>query len=185
MGFMMRQKIEKFANGIFSYEKTFLELSDREIQLTVIAGKEAEASFVVHNDRGTPIRGFCLCNSEFITLKEDTFEDEENVVEILLNAANLDPGTIINSVIDVITEYGESSVLVRAEIVPSYIETSIGQTSDLFHFANLAISNPHEAKDLFKTEDFKKIIIGNSPEYKNIYRNLSGSSNTALVHLPV
>ncbi|MBR4344663.1 MAG: hypothetical protein IKP88_18500 [Lachnospiraceae bacterium] len=177
----MRQKIEKFANGIFSYEKTFLELSDKEINLTVIAGKEAQASFIVRNGNGTPIRGFCLCNSEFIILKEDAFEEEENEVEVILDASKLDSGTVINSVIEVITECGEDSVLVKAEIVPSYIETSIGQIGDLFNFANLAISNPHEAKDLFKTEDFKKIIIGNSPEFKNIYRNLSGSSNTALV----
>lgn len=181
MGFVMRQKIEKFANGIFSYEKPLLELSDSEIKLTVIAGKETQASFIVSNDHDLPMRGFCLCNSEFITLKDDTFEEDENEVGIILSAFNLETGTKVSTVIDVITEFGEASVVVEAEIVAPYIETSIGHTSDLFHFANLAISNPHEAKDIFKTEDFKKIIIGNSPECRNIYRNLSGAANTSLV----
>ena len=176
----MRQKIERFANGIFSYEKPELLVSETEIRLEVIAGKESQASFYVSNDRNTSVRGFSLCKSEFITLKEESFEGEENEVGFIFSAANLNPGTIVSSVIEVITECGEASVYIEARILASYIETSVGQTSDLFHFANLAIRSPHEAGTLFKTEDFKRIIIGNSPEYRNIYRNLSGASNTSL-----
>ena len=177
---VMRQKIERFANGIFSYEKPIPRVSESEIKLKVIAGKEIQSSFIVSNDRGIPMRGFCLCKSGFVTLKEETFESEENEINFVLSAANLEKDTDVSTNIDIVTEFGEAQVHIEAYVVPSYIETSIGPISDLFQFANLAISNPHEAKDLFKTEEFKKTIIGNSPEYKNIYRNLSSASNTPL-----
>ena len=179
-GLRMRQKIERFANGIFSYEKPELMISETEIKLEVIAGKESQGSIMVCNDKNTSVRGFCLCKSEFITIKNENFEGTENEIKFVFNAANLNSGTTVSTNIEIITECGEASVYVEAEILNSYIETSVGQTSDLFHFANLAIRNPHEAENLFKTEDFKRIVIGNSPEYRNIYRNLSGSSNTLL-----
>ena len=177
----MRQKIEKFANGIFSYEKPALMVSESTLELKAIAGKETVGSFVVSNDRHTKVRGFCLCKSEFISFRDEIFEETENEVTVIFNAANLEPQSRLNSVIEIITECGEYTLPLDLEVTASYIETSIGQTSDLFHFANLAISNPQEAKDLFKTEDFKNIVIGNAPEYRNIYRNLSGSANTSLV----
>ena len=74
----MRQKIERFANGIFSYDKPLLQISETEISLRVISGKETEASFIVKNDHGTKVRGFCLCESEFIILKNETFEEADN-----------------------------------------------------------------------------------------------------------
>lgn len=177
----MRQKIEKFANGIFSYEKPALMVSESTLELKAIAGKETVGSFAVSNDRHTKVRGFCLCKSEFISFRDEIFEETENEVTVIFNAANLEPQSRLNSVIEIITECGEYTLPLDLEVTASYIETSIGQTSDLFHFANLAISNPQEAKDLFKTEDFKNIVIGNAPEYRNIYRNLSGSANTSLV----
>ena len=177
----MRQKIEKFANGIFSYEKPALVVSEKSLSMTAISGKETQGSFVVSNDRNTKIRGFCLCKSEFISFRNETFEDEENEVTVIFDASNLEEQTKLTTMVEIITECGEYSLPLELEVSPAYIETSIGQTSDLFHFANLAISSPQEAKDLFKTEDFKRIIIGNSPEYRNIYRNLVGASNTALV----
>ncbi|MBR4816698.1 MAG: hypothetical protein IKZ73_05445 [Lachnospiraceae bacterium] len=177
----MRQKIERFANGIFSYDKPLLDISESEIKLTVISGKETEASFIVKNDHGTKVRGFCLCESEFVILKNETFEETENEIFFTFSGLNLDADTTINTEILIITECGEAVVSVEAEVVAAYIETSVGQTGNIFQYANLAISNPLEARDIFKTEDFKRIIIGNSPEYRNIYRNLSGASNTALV----
>lgn len=177
----MRQKIERFANGIFSYDKPLLEISETEMTLKVISGKETEASFIVKNNHGSKVRGFCLCESEFVIIKNETFEEAENEVFFTFNGVNLDADTTINTEILVITECGEAVVTVEAEIVAAYIETSIGQTGNIFQYANLAISSPVEARDIFKTEDFKRIIIGNSPEYRNIYRNLSGASNTGLV----
>ena len=177
----MRQKIEKFANGIFSYEKPELIVSESVLELKAVSGKETIGTFVVSNDHNTKVRGFCLCKSEFISFKNEVFEEAENEVTVIFSAANLEAEAKLNTVIEIVTECGECSLPVELEVAASFIETSIGQTSDLFHFANLAISNPQEAKDLFKTEDFKRIIIGNAPEYRNIYRNLSGASNTALV----
>ena len=145
----MRQKIERFANGIFSYDKPLLEISETEITLKVISGKETEASFIVKNNHGSKVRGFCLCESEFVMIKNETFEEAENEVFFTFNGANLDADTTINTEILVITECGEAVVTVEAEIVAAYIETSIGLTGNIFQYANLAISSPVEARDIF------------------------------------
>ena len=133
----MRQKIERFANGIFSYDKPLLQISETEISLRVISGKETEASFIVKNDHGTKVRGFCLCESEFIILKNETFEETDNEVFFTFNGANLYADTTISTEILVITECGEAVVTIEAEIVEAYIETSIGQTGNIFQYANM------------------------------------------------
>ena len=74
----MRQKIEKFANGIFSYEKPELIVSESVLELKAVSGKETIGTFVVSNDHNTKVRGFCLCKSEFISFKNEVFEEAEN-----------------------------------------------------------------------------------------------------------
>lgn len=176
----MKKKIEQFANGIFSYEKPELIVSDDLISIDAVAGKIAESSFSVKNSMSKPVRGFCKSENVLISFKNESFEGDENEILFNFDATNLDAGNIIKTTIEVITDCGETEIAVDVRIISSYIQTSVGQTFDMFHYANLAMTNPQEAKDLFKTEEFKSIVIGHNPEYKNLYRNLSGSANTAL-----
>lgn len=176
----MKRKIEQFANGIFSYEKPKLIVSEDLISIDAVSGKVAELSFTVKNDMQKQVRGFCKSENVLISFKKESFEGIENVVEFTFDAKNLDAGNLIKTTIEVITDCGEYEIGVDVRIVSSYIETSVGQTFDMYHYANLAMLNPQEAKDLFKTEEFKSIVIGHNPEYRNLYRNLSGTANTAL-----
>lgn len=176
----MKQKLEQFANGIFCFEKPQLVLSDDVISIDAVSGKQAEGTFSIYNNLNKPIRGFCICDSGLVSFKENSFEGTDINIEFIFDAKNLEAGTIVKSVIDVISDNGEAEIMLEARIVSSYIDTSVGQTCDLFHYANLAMSNPQEAKDLFKSEQFKNIVMAHAPEYMNLYRNLSGSANTAL-----
>jgi len=176
----MKQKIEQFANGVFSYEKPALEVSEDLIAIDAVSGKLAEGSFVVRNSAYKNVRGFCIGQSGLISFKNNSFDGVENTVEFTFDASNLDAGLIVKTSIDIITDCGEREVAIDIRVVSAYIDTSVGQTCDIFHYANLAMGSPQEAKDLFKTEQFKDIIIAHSPEYKNLYRNLANASNTAL-----
>lgn len=176
----MKQKIEQFANGVFSYEKPSLELSEDLISIDAVAGKLSEGSFVVRNSANKNVRGFCIGHSSLISFKNNSFEGVENIVEFSFDATNLDAGLIVKTSIEVISDSGEKEIALDVRVISAYIDTAVGQTCDIFHYANLAMGNPQEAKDLFKTEQFKDIIIAHSPEYKNLYRNLANASNTAL-----
>lgn len=176
----MKQKIEQFANGVFSYEKPSLLLSEDMISLDAVSGQQMEGSFIVQNDMNRSLRGFCISECPLVSFKNESFEGVENNIEFVFDARNLDAGIIIKTVIEVISDSGETEIGLNVRVVSSYIDTSVGQTYDLFHYANLAMSSPQEAKDLFKSESFKDIVIEHSPEYKNLYRNLAGAANTAL-----
>lgn len=176
----MKQKIEQFANGIFTYEKPSLLVSEDIISIDAVSGKMMEGSFIVQNDMNTPVRGFCICESPLVSFKSDSFDGVENKIEFTFDSENLDAGIIVKTFIEVISDSGEVEIGLNVRVVSSYIDTSVGQTCDLFHYANLAMSSPQEAKDLFKSEMFKDIVIEHAPEYKNLYRALAGSANTAL-----
>ena len=74
-----------------------------------------------------------------------------------------------------------------AQVEAPYINTSIGKIKNLFEFANLARMDWAEAKKVFRSEEFERVILKNEERYHVIYRNLlkSISTSQALEEFPI
>ena len=175
----MKQKIERFANGIFTYESPVIEISEESLYINAISGKKHEGSFVVHNSNSTKIRGFVSSSCDNISFPVENFEGTDNEIAFVFDATFLEAGTEIATVINIVSDCGEARINVNVNVGHASISTSLGNLSDIFHFINLAMGNTEEARELFKSEAFKNVVIKNSPGFGNLYRSLVGAPNTS------
>ena len=176
----MREKIERFAKGIFSYNNPQLITSVGSINIPAEAGKTAEGSFVVSSSASVPFKGFVVASDSLITFEKNTFFGTENEIKYRFDATYLDINDNVQGSFTVISEYGEVDIPFQAKCRVPACHTSIGPASDLFHFTSLAQSNWAEARDLFKSEEFRNTLTYYNSEYDTLSTALLKSGNISL-----
>ncbi len=176
----MREKIERFAKGIFSYNNPQLLTSVASINIPAEAGKSVEGSFVVSSSGAVPFKGFVVASDSLISFEKNTFYGAENEIRYKFDAAYLDINDNVQGSFTVISEFGEIDIPFQAKCRVPACHTSIGPASDLFHFTSLAQSNWAEARDLFKSEEFRNTLSYYNSEYDNLSTALLKSGNISL-----
>lgn len=185
----MREKIDRFANGEFEYELPILQASVDCIHISIDAGKQYEGSFSISNSANRTMKGFLYSSSRLLTFDESTFSETtysgstfigaDNTITYKFDASYLNPSDIIKGNITIVSDCGEVVLPFVVTILPPAIKTSIGKVRNLFEFANLARMDWTEAKKVFRSEEFEKIVLKNEKRYHAIYRNLVKSISTS------
>lgn len=175
----MKEKIERFSNGIFEYELPVICISENEIRITVQAGKVYEGSFTISNSAGRKMTGNVYSSNRCMQIQEASFNGVTNTIGYRFNAKNLKSREKIHGEFNIISDLGEISLLFTVEIEAPYGMSSMGKIKDLFQFTNLARMDWSDAKKMFRCEDFERIFLENEGRYKAIYRNLLGSISTS------
>lgn len=175
----MKDKIERFSKGIFEYELPFICLSEEEIRITVEAGKTYESSFTISNSKLRPMSGVIYTSNRWMLIENDSFEGTENAIIYRFNAAFLKAGEEFHGEISVISDCGEKILPFHIQIEVPHFMTSLGKIKDLFQFTNLARMDWSEAKKVFRSADFERILLSNEERYKFLYSNLIKSISTS------
>ena len=175
----MKEKIERFARGDFEYELPSLQVSVEEIVIRVEAGKQYEGSFTIGNSAQRIMKGLLYSSNRLLTLSQTSFIGKEINITYRFDATYLKPADIIEGKIVIICDCGEITLPFTAHLEAPAINTSIGKIKNLFEFANLARMDWTEAKKVFRSEDFERIILNNEEKYHIIYRNLLKSISTS------
>lgn len=177
--FVMREKINRFAKGIFLFEKPDLSISVDRINLIVPKGEKAEGSFSVSaGDR--KFKGIVFSSQSLFYFDNPSFYGTNNLIKYYFDASNLDVNDRFEFSITIVTEFGEVSIPVTCKVTSVSFSTSIGPVSDVFQFANLAQTNWSEAKQLFKHPQFHDVFSGSDKDYELSIRALQGSGNVSL-----
>lgn len=175
----MKEKIEQLARGEFEYELPFLRISVEEISFSVEAGKQYEASFHISNSMNRIMKGIVLSSDRLLTLGISAFRDKECIVTYKFDASFLKPSDIVSGNITILSDCGEAVLPFEVHVKAPVINTSIGKIKNLFEFANLARMDWTEAKKVFRSEEFERIILKNEEKYHVIYKNLLKSISTS------
>lgn len=175
----MREKIERFSRGDFEYELPFLCLSEEKIKTAIEAGKVHEGCITIKNSAGKSMKGVLYSSNRLFTLGCDSFAGVDNTVTYLFNATFLKEGDSIDGELTILSDCGEQVVSFSALVEAPYCATSIGKVKDLFQFANLARMDWTEAKKVFRSEDFERVILKNDEKYKVIYHSLLKNVSTS------
>lgn len=175
----MKEKIERFAKGDFEYELPFLRLSVEEIVIRVEAGKQYEGSFTISNSAQRMMKGILYSSRRLLTFDQASFAGKEVNIIYRFDATYLKPSDIVKGKIVIISDCGEITLPFTAYLEASAISTSIGKIKNLFEFANLARMDWTEAKKVFRSNEFERIILKNEEKYQVIYRNLLKSISTS------
>lgn len=175
----MREKINRFAKGIFLFDRPDLSISVDRINLIVPKGEKAEGSFSV-SAGDKKFKGIVFSSQSLFYFDNPSFCGVNNTVHYKFDATNLDVGDRFEFSITVVTEYGEVSIPVTCKVTSVSFNTSIGPVSDVFQFANLAQTNWGEAKLLFKSPYFYDVFSSQEKENELMIRALRGSGNVSL-----
>jgi hypothetical protein len=175
----LREKIERFSRGDFEYELPMLYLSEDMLQITVEAGKIYEGSFTISNSAGRSMKGLLYSSHRLLIPERSSFCGSENRIAYRFDATYLKAGDDLQGELTIVSDCGESKLPFHAQIEAPYCITSLGKVRDLFQFANLARMDWTEAKKVFRSEDFIRVILGDDSKYKMIYQHLLKNISTS------
>ncbi len=173
----MKEKIEQLAKGIFEYELPNILLSEEKIDITIETGSTYQGSFSIRNSENSRMKGVLYSSSRLLCLEIDKFVGEMVSIRYHYVADYLDAGDEFHEEISIITDCGEISIPVHIQVEAPYCNTSLGKIRDLFQFANLAKSDWTEAKQVFKSEKFAKVLEYYDKQHLLLYQSLVKSSS--------
>lgn len=175
----MKEKIERFSRGDFEYDLPVLCLSEDIIKITVEAGKTFTGSFIISNSAGRRMKGVLYSSHRLFSPENSSFCGTENTVTYCFNATYLKAGDTLSGELTIVSDCGEQKLPFTAQIEAPYCNTSLGKIKDLFQFANLARMDWTEAKKVFRSEDFERVILRNDEKHSIIYHNLLKNISTS------
>lgn len=175
----MKEKIEQLARGEIEYELPILSISVEEIDFYVEAGKQFQGSFHISNSMDRAMKGIVFSSERLFSLDISTFHDKECIITYSFDATYLNPSDIVSGKITILSDCGEYILPFVVNVKAPAISASIGKIRNLFEFANLARMDWTEAKKVFRSEEFKRIILKNEEKYHIIYHNLLKSISTS------
>ncbi len=173
----MKEKIEQLAKGIFKYELPKILLSEETIDITIETGSTYQGSFSIRNSENSRMKGVLYSSSRLLCLETDKFIGEVVSIRYHYIADYQNAGDEFHEEISIITDCGEINIPVHIVIEAPYCDTSIGKIKDLFQFANLAKTNWTEAKQVFKSEKFAKVLEYYDKQHLLLYQGLVKSSS--------
>ncbi|MDD5937243.1 MAG: DUF5717 family protein [Clostridiales bacterium] len=179
LGEIVKEKIEQMAKGIFEYEHPKILLSEEAIEIVVETGSTYQGSFSIRNSANSRMKGVVYSSSRLLRVETEKFIGAMNIIRYHYSADYLDAGDEFREEISIITDCGEITIPVHITIEAPYCDTSLGKIKDLFQFTNLAKTNWTEAKQVFKSEKFEKVLEYYDKQNLNLYKSLIKSSSVS------
>ena len=176
-GETMKEKIEQLAKGVFVYSLPEIILSEESIDLYVECGCIGEGAFTIQNSQNTRMKGVLYSSNRNLQIENDRFIGEFATIQYVFHAEYMENLNTYEEQIHIITDCGEVVLPVNIHILAPSCETSIGKVKNLFEFAGLAQTNWEEAKEVFASEKFGRVVQYYDPQYFSLYQALSKSSS--------
>ena len=175
----MREKIYFLAKGNFTYEAPKPVIEPEKVEIEVIAGMKAEATFTIENSRKTKMKGFGFCDVQEITFLP-IFDGESNVLSVEVDATELIAGTNLTGDLLLVTDCGEVKVPYEINVTAPVLTDDEGhKVSDYFTLIKRTEKDPKEGLKLFKDPRFKETFLYRDPEGRLVYDRLM-KGNTGL-----
>lgn len=169
----MRAAIDRILEGDFDYEKGSLDFSCSKLELSILPGEQLEGSFTIFGEEGRFTRGIVISSDSRMECLTGEFLGSMEEIAFRFHGENLEEGEVVKGEFQVISNQGEYYLPFVVNVEYRVFNSSLGHIKNLFHFANLAKTNPEEAAALFYSEDFRKIFTGSDRQFYDYYRGLS------------
>lgn len=173
----MRTKVSKLARGIFDKVTPELLFSVSIIDGKIQANSSLYGSFAISSQNDLDLRGLIYSNNPQVLCIEKTFIGKEITIHYEVHAVGNETGDKIRGEFLIICNGGEFTVPYEFIVDSPYIESSMGQIRNLFHFANLVQQDYEEALKIFCSKDFVSTFLLENQEQASVYEGLiKGSS---------
>jgi len=165
----MENIVENLLMGKIEYERPELEISTLSINEEVDKDTIFEGSFLIRSGNENPLLCRIYSTSDRIVLDNTEFNAVEAKIGYSIDANGLPTGSVLEGFIHVVSDGGEQTIPVKAEIVTRVPDTSIGKVKNMFHFANYVQTDYDHAVELFKSENFAEVFLNNDIRLAAVY----------------
>lgn len=174
----MEKCIENLVKGSFEYENARLIVSEKRIESSIGPGGETAGVIRASASDGRELNLAVFTSDPRITAAIDSHPsvemgEGEVSVAYRISSRGLDCGFVFKGEIVLVSDAGECVVPVVLNVVREYMNSSVGQIKNLFHFTNLARTDFDEAVRVFYSPDFKTIFEKSDQDKLFCYRAFS------------
>lgn len=169
----MKAVIDRILEGDFDYKKGSLDFSCSKLELSILPGEKLEGSFTILGEEGRFTRGFVISSDSRMECLTGEFLGSREEIAFCFHGEDLEEGEVVKGEFQVISNQGEYYLPFVVNVEYRVLDSSLGHIKNLFHFANLAKTNPEEAAALFYSKDFHRIFTGSDRQFYDCYRGLS------------
>lgn len=169
----MKEVIEQLLEGNFEYENGSLDFSCTKLELTIKQGESIESSFKILGDSGRYTHGTVSSSDSRMECLTTEFVGTEEEIFYCFHGEDLEEGDVVKGEFFVISNQGEYYLPFVVNVAYTVLESGLGNIKNLFHFTNLARTNPEEAVSLFYSKDFGRIFNGSDRQFYEYYLGLS------------
>ncbi len=160
-------------NYAFENNKGSLDFSCDVIEMSFDKAEQRKGTFQIQNMAETPMEGYILSNDMRMQCLTPIFRGESAEITYCFDSTGMEPGDEVKGEFQIISNKGEYTLAFEVKREKQYLNSTMGNIRNLFHFANLAKTNWEEAVQLYYSHGFKGILEGNDAQYISIYRGLS------------
>lgn len=169
----MQANVEQILDGKYDYENSSLDFSCAKVEISTRSGNVAEGSFHIYSDKEGFTQGTVSASDVRMECVTREFTGNGEEIFYRFHAEHLSEGDVIKGFFNVISNQGEYNLPFVVTVEHESLGSSIGSVKNLFHFANLAKSDWHEAVSLFYSPGFSRLFVTNDRQYYDCYRGLS------------
>lgn len=159
-------------NYAFENNKGSLDFSCNIIEMTFDKSEQRKGTFQIKNVAETPMEGYILSDNMRMQCLTPIFRGESAEITYCFDSAGMEPGDVVKGEFQIISNKGEYTLSFEVAREKHYLNSSMGNIKNLFHFANLAKTNWEEAVQLYYSSGFAQILEGNDAQYISTYRGL-------------
>lgn len=163
----MKEYLKRLARGSFVYEEPKLAFSDESLEVQAVSGAVLQLEFVIN--AADKIKGIVWSSNERVVPESRTFAGTEIRIAYSVDTRGLRDKDVISGTFDIVSSAGEASLPYEVKVVPKVCRTTVGEVSNIFHFANLCQNSIEEAETIFDSRDFKEIVLKDDKMLANLY----------------
>ncbi len=168
----MKEKIDRYAKGIFEYHTPEVVLAPSRLSISVDAGEIAQGSFFISNSKGCIMKGIVCTDCANLILEREAFQGTESEIHFSFRGTYCQPGEVITGEIQILSDCGIDKLPFTASVSVPGCETSMGKFRDLKQFTELSRNHYTEALRIFQSPSFEKVFLSDRESYQECYRGL-------------
>ncbi len=168
----MPDMMEQIAKDGWEEKRSPLNLPGRQIELELDREEIREGFFEVSSQDGRPAVGYVSCQEERMECLTPFFSGSRESIAYRFDSRGMREGDERSGRFLILSDCGEYELFFHIKI--NSRESGILQkVSGLFSFVQLAREDWGEAKKLFYSPEFTRLLTGNDRKYRSLYKGLS------------
>ena len=140
----MEEVINRLLEGNFEYGDGSLDFSCSKLELSIRPGQQAEGSFKILGMPGKYTTGRVSATDSRMECLTKEFVGSEEEIFFCFHGEELEEGDVVKGEFCVVSNQGEYYLSFVVNVEYTVLKSSLGNVKNLFHFANLAKTNPED-----------------------------------------